>query len=281
MKKNYYDVLGVNKNASQEDIKKAYRNLSKKYHPDKTGGDDTKFKEINEAYDTLGDETKRKQYDNPQSHFGFGDWPGGFGGGFGNGFGNFSTGTYSNGKWAWSSHNVKPMPQNIEVSIEVSLTEAYYGCNKNIRIGSKNFNIDIPKGVTTGKSIVYSGQGGKGYDPFTGQEKYGDLYVKVIVKSTDKMYLNNDGTLEMVVAIDWIDAILGCDMDLDVFDKTVKIRVPKYTQNGGYVLSSGNGFPKYKSNDYTNLKVNFIVKMPKSLEQSQIDMLEAIRKEIK
>ena len=58
MKKNYYDVLGVNKNASQEDIKKAYRNLSKKYHPDRNGGDETKFKEINEAYDTLGDETK-------------------------------------------------------------------------------------------------------------------------------------------------------------------------------------------------------------------------------
>ena len=99
MKKNYYDVLGVNKNASQDDIKKAYRNLSKKYHPDKNGGDDSKFKEINEAYDTLGDETKRREYDNPNP----------FGGGFG-GFGGFG----SNGggfTWSWSSHNSKPMPQ--------------------------------------------------------------------------------------------------------------------------------------------------------------------------
>ena len=134
MKKNYYDVLGVDRNASQEDIKKAYRNLSKKYHPDKTGGDDSKFKEINEAYDTLGDESKRREYD------------------------------------------------NIEVHIEISLTEAYYGCNKNVRIDSKNFNINIPKGVTSGKVIVYAGQGGKGYDPLTGQEKYGDLYVKVSVR---------------------------------------------------------------------------------------------------
>jgi DnaJ-class molecular chaperone len=173
------------------------------------------------------------------------------------------------------------MPQNIETHIEISLTEAYYGCNRNIRVGSKSFNIDIPKGVTTGKTIVYAGLGGKGYDPLTGQEKYGDLYVKISVRSTDKMYLNNDGTLEMMVAIDWIDAILGCDMELDVFDKTVNIRVPKYTQNGGYVLSAGKGFPKYKSNDYTNLKVNFIVKMPKSLTQSQMDMLESIRQEIK
>ena len=261
MKKNYYDVLGVNKNASQDDIKKAYRNLSKKYHPDRNNGDDSKFKEINEAYDTLGDENKRKQYDNPNP----------FGGGFGNG--GFT--------WSWNSHNVRPMPQNIEAHIEISMTEAYYGCKKNIRIGSKNFNADIPKGVTTGKIIVYSGQGGKGYDPLTGQEKYGDLYIKISVRPTDKMYLNTDGSLEMMVAIDWIDAILGCDMELDVFDKVVNIRVPKYTQNGGYVLSAGNGFPKYKSNGYTNLKVNFIVKMPKSLTQSQLETLESIRKEIK
>lgn len=267
MKKNYYDILGVDKNASQDDIKKAYRNLSKKYHPDKTGGDDSKFKEINEAYDTLGDEAKRRQYDNPNP--------------FGGGFGGFNT----NGggfTWTWNMHNnARPMPQNIEVHIEISLTEAYYGCNRNVRIGSKSFNIDIPKGVTSGKVIVYAGQGGKGYDPLTGQEKYGDLYVKVSVRSTDKMYLNNDGTLEMMIAIDWIDAILGCDMELDVFDKTVNVRVPKYTQNGGYVLSAGKGFPKYKSNDYTNLKVNFIVKMPKNLTQSQMDMLETIRQEIK
>jgi curved DNA-binding protein len=266
MKKNYYDILGVNKNASQDDIKKAYRNLSKKYHPDKTGGDDSKFKEINEAYDTLGDETKRKQYDNPNPFANFGGF-GGNGGGF---------------SWAWNTYNTKPTPQNIEVHIEISLTEAYYGCNRNVRIGSKTFNVDIPKGVTTGKVIVYNGQGGKGYDPLTGQEKYGDLYVKVSVRSTDKMFLNNDGTLEMVVAIDWIDAILGCNMELDVFDKTVNIRVPKYTQNGGYVLSAGNGFPKYNvNNEYANLKVNFIVKMPKSLTQSQIDTLESLRQEIK
>ena len=266
MGKNYYDILGVNKNASQDDIKKAYRNLSKKYHPDKNNGDDSKFKEINEAYDTLGDETKRKQYDNPnpfENLFG----------GFGSNNGGFT--------WSWNMRNSRPMPQNIEVNIEISLTEAYYGCNRNIRVGSKSFNIDIPKGVTTGKVIVYAGQGGKGYDPLTGQEKCGDLYVRVGVRSTDRMYLNNDGTLEMMVTIDWIDAILGCDMDLDVFDKTVNIRVPKYTQNGGYVLSAGKGFPKFKSSDYTNLKVNFIVKMPKSLEQQHIDILEKIREEIK
>ena len=260
MKKNYYEILGVDKKSTQDDIKKAYRNLSKKYHPDKNGGDDSKFKEINEAYDTLGDEVKRREYDNP------------------NQFGDGSAWTWN---WSWNSHNSRQMPKNIEAHIEISLTEAYYGCNKNFRLGSKNFNIDIPKGVTTGKLIIYSGQGGKGYDPLTGQEKCGDLYVKINVKSTDKMYLNNDGTLEMVVAIDWIDAILGCNMMLDVFDKTVNIRVPKYTQNGGYVLSAGNGFPKYKSSDYTNLKVNFIVKMPKNLNQYQIDILETIRKEIK
>ena len=114
----------------------------------------------------------------------------------------------------------------------------------------------------------------------TGQEKYGDLYVKISVRSTDKMYLNNDGTLEMMVAIDWIDAILGLWYGVDVFDKTVNIRVPKYTQNGGYVLSAGKDFQNINQMIY-NLKVNFIVKMPKSLTQSQMDMLETIRQEIK
>jgi DnaJ-class molecular chaperone len=70
-------------------------------------------------------------------------------------------------------------------------------------------------------------------------------------------------------------------MELDVFDKTVNIRVPKYTQNGGYVLSAGKGFPKYKSSEYTNLKVNFIVKMPKSLTETHINMLETMRQEMK
>ena len=113
MSKNYYDILGVSKNATQDEIKKSYRELCKKYHPDRTGGDDTKIKEINEAYAVLGDEQKRKEYDGMGS----------FGGGFGGGFGGFSS------TWAdWLNRKSRPMASDNRVTISISFRDADVGC---------------------------------------------------------------------------------------------------------------------------------------------------------
>lgn len=257
MSKNYYDVLGVNKTATQDEIKKAYRELCKKYHPDKHGGDDTKIKEINEAYSVIGDEQKRKEYDAQSSGFNFG--------GFGNGGFNF--------------RNFQ-LASDINVSIKISLEEAYSGCKHPININGKIYAVDVPKGTPNGKMLIIKGLGKSGCDIY-GNPKTGDLIVKVNVQNRDNVTLNPNGILEILYVVDWIDAILGGEDEIDVFDKKVKIRIPKFTQNGGYTIIGGKGFRKFNSDECGSLKVNFLIRMPKSLTDEQIQELEKIKESLK
>lgn len=264
--KNYYDILGVDKNATQDEIKKAYRTLSKKYHPDKNKNNpeaEQKFKEINEANTVLGDEQKRKEYDFQQSGGGFNP----FGGGF-NPFDIFMGGGRNGG--------FRQMASDITMTMTITLEEAYYGCKKPIRVGMKQFNVDIPQGITTGKVLRLNGLGVKGYDQY-GNETKGDLIIHVQVMNTDKMWLNEDGTLEIMYGVDWLDAILGSEQEVEIFDKYVKFKVPRYTQNGGYSIVSGKGFPKFKEEGCGNIKMNYIIKMPKSLTPEQLKLLEKIK----
>jgi len=257
MGKSYYDVLGVKSNATQDEIKKAYRNLCKKYHPDKNKGDDTKIKEVNEAYAVIGDETKRKEYDAQNSM-----------GGFGSGFSGF---------------NFKQMARDINMNITITLEDAYYGCKHPINVNGKLYTVDVPKGITNGRMLRIEGLGQAGYNIY-GQPAKGDLIVRVNVQTSDKFSLtsmtNGTTVLEMMQAIDWIDAILGTEMTVKVFDRSVKVRVPKFTQNGGYVMVGGQGFHKYNSDELGSLRVNFIVRMPKSLTDEQIKQLQKIKESL-
>ena len=254
--KNYYDVLGVSKTATQDEIKKAYRELCKKYHPDKHGGDDTKIKEINEAYSVIGDEQKRKEYDAQSSGFNFG--------GFGNGGFNF--------------RNFQ-LASDINVSIKISLEEAYSGCKHPININGKIYAVDVPKGTPNGKMLIIKGLGKSGCDIY-GNPKTGDLIVKVNVQNRDNITLNPNGILEVLYVVDWIDAILGGEGEIDLFDKKVKIRIPKFTQNGGYTIVGGKGFRKFNSDECGSLKVNFLIRMPRSLTDEQLQELKKIKESL-
>lgn len=257
MSKNYYDVLGVSKTATQNEIKKAYRELCKKYHPDKHGGDDTKIKEINEAYSVIGDEQKRKEYDAQSS--------GGFNfGGFGNGGFNF--------------RNFQ-LASDVKVTIKISLEEAYSGCKHPVNINGKIYAVDIPKGTPNGKILIIKGLGKSGYDIY-GTPKTGDLIVTVNVQNRDNLTLNSNGILEVLYVVDWIDAILGGEDEIDLFDKKVKIRIPKFTQNGGYTIVGGKGFRKFNSDECGSLKVNFLIRMPKSLTDEQLQELRKIKESL-
>ena len=266
MNRNYYDILGVSKHATQDEIKKAFRELSKKYHPDKNPGDkqaENKFKDINEAYSILSDTEKRKEYDNPHKNM------------F-NGF-HFDFGSHNrNNGWSGGEWSFRQMASDIQTKISISLEEAYYGCKKYIRVGMKPLNIDIPKGTLPNQKLRIKGYGVKGFD-MSGNEAQGDLIIHVSIQNNDKMWLNDDGTLDIMYPIQWDDAILGSEQEVDIFDKKVKFKTPRFVQNGGYSIISNKGFPKFKQEGYHNIKVNYIVKMPKTLSEEQIKLVEKIK----
>ena len=256
--KNYYDVLGVKKNASQDDIKKAYRELCKKYHPDRTGGDDTKIKEINEAYGVIGDENKRREYDAQSS--------------MGSGFGGFNFNGFNFGGF-------RNMVSDIRVTITITLEDAYFGCKHPVNVNGKLYAVDVPKGTPDGKVLIIKGLGTPGYDIY-GKPATGNLIVTVNVQNKDNMSLGKNGLLEVLYVVDWIDAILGGEEEIDIFDRKVKIRIPKYTQNGGYTIIGGKGFRKFNSDELGSLRVNFLIRMPKKLTDEQVKELEKLKESL-
>lgn len=288
-KRDYYEVLGVKKDASDDEIKKAFRKLAIKYHPDKNPGDkeaEAKFKEANEAYSVLSDKTKRQRYDqfghagvggagaganggNPFESFNFNsqsfnfDFGGGFGGlddilgaMFGGGFRGVRRG------------------RDYRTSTTINFEEAIFGCTKNITVDGEQIKLKIPAGIYDGQSIRLNGKGGPA--PQEGGQR-GDLYVEVRVRAHKRLTREGDLILSEVT-ISMVEAVLGTEVDIETVDGEVTMKIPAGTQPGTNFKLSGHGAPRLGSNERGPHIVTVNVEIPKNLSRKQKELIQEFDK---
>ena len=293
MAKNYYDILGVKKNASADDIKRAFRKLAQKHHPD-AGGDEETFKNINEAYEVLSDPEKKKQYDRFGTVGNFSEqpqgWPGGSrsytyssngGAGFdwGDIFSNIRNGDGAFGSnWDFSV-NKKRKGRDLQTSIELTFEEAFNGTTKRVSIRvpssgeTESVTVKVPEGAVDGGRLRFRGKGEYGAN---GGER-GDLLVVTTIQehpvfSRDKA----DVLMDLPVSID--EAVLGASIVVPAPDGSrVKLRVPAGTQDGRTLRVKGKGAKKIKGKGSGDLRVKVCVKIPEELNSEQRQALEAFR----
>ena len=297
-KRDYYEVLGVSKSASDDEVKKAYRKLAIKYHPDKNPGDksaEEKFREVTEAYEVLSDKQKRARYDQ-FGHAGVGgDGSNPFAGG-GNPFqgGNFNFGgqsfhfDFGGGAsgglddilgdlfgFGGGARRARAMRgQDFETQVIIDFKEAVFGttCNVTPPNSSHKLKVKIPAGIDDGMAIRLAGKGGeapKGGEP-------GDLYVRVRVKP-DKTLTREGNIILSEAVISMADAALGCELDVETVDGKVTMKIPAGTQSGTPFRLSGHGVPFRADGDRGPHIVTIIVETPKNLSKRQKELLEEFR----
>ncbi|NME69256.1 DnaJ C-terminal domain-containing protein [Flammeovirga aprica] len=283
----YYEVLGVDKNATQAEIKKAYRKLARQYHPDKNPDDEVakkKFQQINEANEVLGDEENRKKYDKYGKDWEHADQfeSQGFGGGGFGGFGGFGGGAQGGGDFSdffnsmFGGGGFSQRPKkggDYKVNVTLDIRDIYKTEKRTYKINNKNIRVTVPAGIADGQVIKIPGHGKAGING--GQN--GDLLIAFkITNSTDFDRKLND--LFKTVDIDLYTALLGGDITIDTFDSKVKLKVKEGTQNGTTVKLRGKGFPKYKQDEvFGDLYITYNVKVPTSLTDEQKELIEKVR----
>lgn len=297
-KRDYYEVLGVGKNASDDEIKKAYRKLAIKYHPDKNPGNkeaEAKFKEINEAHDVLSDKQKRARYDQ-FGHAGVGGSGGASGNPFagGNPFGQGGTFNYGGQTFSFDFGGAggsvfddilgsmfgfgggarRPRRgADYQTSVTLTFEEAIFGTTEKVTVEGKDLKVKIPAGIDDGMSVRLKGKGGPA--PEGGSEP-GDLYVRVRVKP--HKHLTREGAIILSEEhINMVDAALGCEIEVETVDGTVTMKVPAGTQSGTPFKLSGHGVPFRADGDRGPHIVTVIVETPKNLSRKQKELLEEFR----
>lgn len=308
--KDYYKILGVSKDASQDDIKKAYRKLAVKYHPDKNPDDkqaQNRFQEIGEAYQVLADPEKRKKYDQLGANWkqyenagaggfdfsqfggqggrqysyqgdfgGFEDLFGGAGGGFSDFFNAFFGRAGGRKSSGFGRAQQSRKGQDYRSEVQISLYDAYFGTSRILNANGQKLKVNIKPGAYDGQELRLKGKGGAGLNGGPS----GDIYITVRV-SDDPNIQRNGNDLIQTVDVDLYTAVLGGKTEVNTLAGKMNINIPAGSQNGKKFRLRGKGMPDYKKKDvYGDLYVKLNVRIPQKLnkeEKKLFEQLQAIR----
>lgn len=286
MPRDYYEVLGVSRSASADEIKKSYRRLAKQYHPDVNKGDkrsEEKFKEISQAYDVLGDSDKRKKYDQ------FGHWAeqGGFdprqqgyrtwgwstsderGGGVDFDLGDILGDFLGAGAGRRGRRRAEPVGRDIQSSVDITFIESVKGSERLFQSPhhrGEKLRIKIPAGIKDGGKIRLAGKGEEG----------GDLYIKVNVLP-DKDFWREDDDLYIEAPITIFEAALGTTVHVRTFDGAVNLKIPEGTSSGQKFRISGRGVPHLGKGGTGDLYLLVKLVVPPHLDGESKELLKKIQ----
>lgn len=289
----YYKILGISKTATTEEIKKAYRKLARKYHPDLNPGDkeaEKKFKEVNEANEVLSDPENRKKYDEYGS-----DWKHSeafeaakkqrsqsqrssqqqtYSGGFDDeDFSEYFESMFGGGGRQQRS-STRFRGRDINAEMHLKLMDVYTTQKQTITVNGKNLRLTFPAGIENGQVIKIAGHGSPGLNGGPN----GDLYITFTIEN-DTKFRRDGSNLYTNVVIDLYTALLGGEIQVDTPDSKVKLKVAPETQSGTTVKLKGKGFPVYKQEGkFGDLYITYQVELPKNLSAEEKELIQKLKK---
>lgn len=282
----YYKVLGIEKNASESDIKAAYRKLARKFHPDLNPNNkeaENNFKKINEANEVLSDPEKRKKYDEYGK-----DWKHAdeikkarqqrseqksdsqqyFSGDFSDFFESMYGNTGNRGS------QTKFRGQDLRAELKLNIKDVYKTQQQTLTVNGKNIRLTFPAGIENGQIIKINGHGTSGVNGGPN----GDLYITFIIDN-DTAFKREGSDLFTTVDLDLYTALLGGDVLIDTFDSKVKLKVAPETQSGSKIKLTGKGFPVYKKEGkFGDLFITYQVKLPSNLSDKEKELFMELKK---
>ena len=302
----YYKILGLEKTATDKEIKNAYRKLARKYHPDLNPNDaeaNKKFQQLNEANEVLSDPEKRKKYDQygenwqhgeeyerarqqqqqsrQQQGYSGGQYAGaegyeGFGGGFGGGedFSDFFQSMFGGAGGGGGGRQSKYRGQDLNAELQLNLHDIAESRKQTLTVNGKKIRLTIPAGVENGQTIKIAGHGGPGVNGGPA----GDLYIKFTV-ANDTQFKRCGNDLHATVKLDLYTAVLGGEITADTLTGKVKLKVAPETQNGTKVKLKGKGMPVYKKADtFGDLYLTYEIQLPTNLTDKQKELFTELSK---
>jgi len=291
----YYKILGIDKNATEADIKKAYRKMARKYHPDLNPNDkaaEQKFKELNEANEVLSNAENRKKYDAYGDNWKQGNAyanaeqqryqrPSGQGNARGNAYENDYSDFFENmfgggggGSSRGGRNGVKFKGADLFAELNLDIKEVFITHKRELNVNGKNIRITIPAGIKNEQVIKIPGYGGDGLN---GGPK-GDLQIQINVTNNTQFKIDNND-LHSTVEIDLYKALLGGDLIVDTFDGKAKLKVAPETQNGTKVKLKGKGLPVYKKEEeFGDLYITYNIALPTNLTEREKELFTELSK---